>query len=226
MHRLTLVIGNKNYSSWSLRPWLLLRHFKQTFIEVRIPLCQDDTRTRLQQYSPSLRVPVLVHDTLTIWDSLAICEYASEHLLDGRGWPQGAAARAEARSLAAEMHAGFSTLRSKWPMNLRLLRPLPVAGDAALERDIARIDQIWRSCLEKSGGPWLFGDFGIVDAMYAPVALRFRSYQPQLSQGASTYMHTILANSSLQEWLRDAQAETEVIKEDEVGYLLGEPGWE
>jgi len=225
MHKLTLVIGNKNYSSWSLRPWLLLHHFGQTFLEVRIPLNQPDTRTRLQQYSPSLKVPVLIHDTLTVWDSLAICEYISEQLLDGRGWPQASAARAQARSYAAEMHAGFNTLRNKWPMNIRLQRKLPYEDDADLLRDIRRVEQIWSACLEKSGGPFLFGDFGIIDAMYAPVVLRFNTYQPALNESAQRYRQTILATPSLQQWMAAGLAEVEVIKEDEVGFLLGEPGW-
>lgn len=224
MHRLTLVIGNRNYSSWSLRPWLLLHHFGQTFMEIRIPLDRPDTRERLQQYSPTLKVPVLIHDTLTVWDSLAICEYVSEQLLEGRGWPQASAARAEARSLAAEMHSGFSALRNQWPMNIRLQRKLPVE-DAALSRDIRRIEQIWAGCLAQSGGPWLFGDFGIVDAMFAPVVLRFRSYQPPLAAAAGDYLQTVLANPSLQQWIAAACAETEVIKTDEVGFLAGEPGW-
>lgn len=224
MHKLTLVIGNKNYSTWSLRPWLLLRHFGQTFVEVRIPLCQPDTRIRLQKYSPSLRVPVLIHDQLTVWDSLAICEYVSEQLLDGRGWPQSAAERARARSLAAEMHSGFQALRSQWPMNIRLQRQLQ-ADDPALLRDLERIQQIWRECLDASGGPWLFGEFGIVDAMFAPVALRFHSYQPQLDASAKAYMRTVLGDPAVIEWMTAGKAEIEVIKEDEVGYLLGEPGW-
>jgi glutathione S-transferase len=222
--KLTLVIGNKNYSSWSLRPWLLLQHFGQTFIEVRIPLSQPDTRSRLQKYSPTMRVPVLLHDQLTVWDSLAICEYVSEQLLDGRGWPQATAARARARSLAAEMHAGFQALRGQWPMNCRLQRKLPV-DDPALARDLERIVQIWGECLAASGGPWLFGDFGIVDAMYAPVALRLHSYQPELNPPAVSYVRTVLAHPGIVEWMTAGRAEQEVVPEDEVGYLLGEPDW-
>lgn len=224
MHKLTLVIGNKNYSTWSLRPWLLLQHFRQTFIEIRIPLSQADTHVRLQKYSPTLRVPVLIHDQLTVWDSLAICEYVSEQLLDGRGWPRGTAERGRARSLAAEMHSGFQALRSQWPMNIRLQRKMPV-DDPALIRDLERIQQIWRECLEASGGPWLFGDFGIVDAMFMPVALRFYSYQPELDASASAYMLTVLNDSAVVEWMTAGKAEAEVIKEDEVAYLLGEPPW-
>lgn len=222
MH-LTLVLGNKNYSSWSLRPWLLLSHFSVPFEEIRIPLSRPDTQRRLQEYSPTLRVPVLVHDTLTVWDSLAICEYASEQVLKGRGWPWAVADRARARSLAAEMHAGFTALRGQWPMNVRLQRKL--VPDAAVARDIARIEQIWTECLEYSGGPWLFGEFGIVDAMFAPVVLRFHAYQPELGAAAAAYRDTMLAHPALRQWMEAGRAESEVIREDEVGYLLGEPGW-
>jgi glutathione S-transferase len=224
MSILTLVIGNKNYSSWSLRPWLLLRHTNLRFTEVRVPLSLPGTADALKAYSPSGKVPVLLDGTLTVWDSLAICEYVSEQYLNGRGWPQAVAARAQARSFAAEMHSGFQALRSAWPMNVRLQRKLPV--EAALRRDIERVSDIWSQCLEKSGGPWLFGDFGILDAMFAPVALRFHSYQPVLPAHAAAYVQTHIANPALQEWMAAGRIEKEVIKEDEVGYLLGEPGWD
>lgn len=223
MH-LTLVIGNKNYSSWSLRPWLLLRHNKVPFNEIRVPLSAPDTADLLRPHSPTLKVPVLKDESLTVWDSLAICEYVSEQYLDGKGWPQAAAARAQARSFAAEMHSSFQALRSAWPMNVKLQRKLPVEG--ALQRDVARVCEIWQSCLAKSGGPWLFGKFGIVDAMFAPVALRFHSYQPELPALAQAYMQTQVNNPALREWMEAGRAETEVIREDEVGYLMGEPGWD
>jgi glutathione S-transferase len=219
MSNLTLVIGNKNYSSWSLRAWILLRHYNVAFDEIRIPLATPDTVNLLRPHSPSLKVPVLKDGTLTVWDSLAICEYVSERYLDGRGWPQVVAARAQARSFAAEMHSGFQTLRSALPMNVRLQRKLVV--DAAAQRDIERISDIWESCLAKSGGPWLYGEFGIVDAMFAPVALRFHSYQPQLSAAAQAYVDTQVDNPALREWVEAARAETQVIKEYEQSYLLG-----
>lgn len=223
MSRLTLVIGNKNYSSWSLRAWLLLRHSGVPFDEVRVALSQPDTTENLRQHSPSLKVPVLKDGSLTVWDSLAICEYVSEQHLHGKGWPQAVASRAQARSFAAEMHSGFQALRSTWPMNIRLQRKLPL--DGALKRDVERVCDIWTQCLSKSGGPWLYGEFGIIDAMFAPVALRFHTYQPDLPAPAVAYMQTHLNNPALQEWMKAGRAEKEVIKEDEVGFLLGEPGW-
>ncbi|HEY0961045.1 MAG TPA: glutathione S-transferase family protein [Pseudomonadales bacterium] len=224
MAKLTLVIGNKNYSSWSLRPWLLLRHNNVVFDEIRIPLSAPNTADLLRPHSPTLKVPVLKADSLTIWDSLAICEYVSEQCLAGEGWPQDVAARARARSFAAEMHSGFQALRSAWPMNVKLRRKLPVQG--ALRRDIERVCDIWDGCLAKSGGPWLFGTFGIVDAMFAPVALRFHSYQPELPPRAQAYVQAHVDNPAMREWMDAGRAETEVIKDDEVGYLLGEPGWD
>lgn len=223
MGALTLVIGNKNYSSWSLRPWLLLRHMGVAFTEIRIPLDLPDTKARLKPLSPTGKVPVLHDGELVVWDTLAICEYVSEQYLNGKGWPEAAAARAQARSLAAEMHSGFQGLRSAWPMNTRLRRKL--LPDAAVSRDIERVSDLWTQCLEKSGGPWLFGEFSVVDAMFAPVALRFYSYQPILPSRAAAYVQTHLNNPALKEWMAAGAAETEVIKDDEVGYLLGEPGW-
>ncbi|MEY4640516.1 MAG: hypothetical protein RLZZ227_510 [Pseudomonadota bacterium] len=223
MGELTLVIGNKNYSSWSLRPWILLRHMAVPFAELRLPLFLPQSVERLKQYSPTGKVPALQDGSLAVWDSLAICEYISEQYLNARGWPQSVAERAQARSYAAEMHAGFQALRGAWPMNVRLLRKMPV--DGAVARDIERICDIWTACLNKSGGPWLFGEFGIVDAMFAPVALRFHSYQPELPELVASYVRTQLGTPAMQEWMSAATAEVEVIKEDEVGYLLGEPDW-
>lgn len=224
MAALTLVIGNKNYSSWSLRAWLLLRNMGLPFTEIRVPLSLPGTTDALKQHSPTCKVPVLKDGSLTVWDSLAICEYVSEQHLHGKGWPQAVAARAQARAFAAEMHSGFQGLRSNWPMNIRLQRKLPV--DGAVKRDIERVCEIWTQCLGKSGGPWLYGEFGIVDAMFAPVALRFHSYQPELPPLAAAYVQAHVNNPALKEWMAAGRAEKEVIKDDEVGYLLGEPGWD
>lgn len=223
MPEVQLVIGNKKYSSWSLRPWLLLQHFNIEFTEIRIPLNLQQTPQRLRELSPSGKVPVLIHQGMTIWDSLAICEYISEQLLDGRGWPLALKARYKARSIACEMHSGFGALRNQWPMNVALQRKLPRNPDLA--KDIARVESIWNECLS-SGGPWLCGDFSIADVMFAPVALRFYSYQPELSEGAAAYVKTVLAHPAIKSWMAAGAAESEIILEDEVGYLLGEPGWD
>jgi glutathione S-transferase len=222
MAEVQLVIGNKKYSSWSLRPWLLLRQSNIEFAEIRIALNMQQTPQRLRELSPTGKVPVLIHQGLKVWDSLAICEYISEQFLDGRGWPQSLKARYNARSMACEMHSGFGALRNQWPMNVALKRKMP--RNPELDKDIARVEVIWNECLQ-SGGPWLFGEFGIADAMFAPLALRFYSYQPELSEGAGAYITTVLAHPAVKEWMAAGAAETEVINEDEVGYLLGEPGW-
>jgi glutathione S-transferase len=224
MAALTLVIGNKNYSSWSLRPWLLMKHAGVEFTELRIALNMTDTPVLIKQHSPTKKVPVLVDGALTVWDSLAICEYVSEKFLAGRGWPADIVARARARSMAAEMHSGFNELRSQWPMNIREQRKMPL--NAGLQKDIARIEASWGDALQRSGGPFLFGEFSIADAMYAPVVLRFHSYLLDVLPLTETYMQTILALPALQDWTAAGSAEHEVIKEDEIGYLLDEPDWE
>ena len=217
MAQLTLAVGNKNYSSWSLRAWLALTHLGVEFAEVVIPLDQEDSNEHIDRYGPSGRVPVLRARELTVWDSLAICEYAAE--LTGRGWPRAMEARALARSVAAEMHSGFPTLRALWPMNARA-RNRRTAMTAALAADVERIDEIWNDCRRRfgTGGPWLFGaDYSIADAMYAPVVLRFNTYGARVSDTARWYMATVLEDGALQEWLRAARAEPWTIAADEVG---------
>ncbi len=216
MEPLTLVIGNKNYSSWSLRAWLLLKHAGLRFDEILIPLDRPETREQIDRHSPSGRVPVLRHGELRVWDSLAICEYAAE--LTGKGWPQERAARAVARAVCAEMHGGFTTLRSLWPMNARA-RNRRTAVTAALEADVERIDQIWNDCRGRFGGgrPWLFGEYTVADAMYAPVVLRFNTYGARISQTARWYMASVLEDGALQEWLQAAKLEPWTIAADEAG---------
>ena len=217
MAQLTLAVGNKNYSSWSLRAWLALKHLGVEFTEVVIPLDQPGTHEQIDRYGPSGRLPALRAGELSVWDSLAICEYAAE--LTGRGWPRATEARALARSIAAEMHAGFPNLRALWPMNARA-RNRRTAMTAALAADIERIDEIWNDCRHRfgSGGPWLFGpDYSIADAMYAPVVLRFNTYGARVSDTARWYMASVLEDAALQEWLRAARAEPWTIAADEVG---------
>ena len=216
MASLTLVIGNKNYSPWSLRPWLFMKHAGVEFQEILVPLDTPETREQLERYGPSGRVPVLRQGTLCVWDSLAICEYIAE--LSGRGWPQAREARAVARSVCAEMHSGFTTLRSLWPMNARA-RNRRTAVTGALAADIERIDEIWNDCRSRfgSGGPWLFGDYSVADAMYAPAVLRFNTYGAHISQTARWYMASVLEDAALQEWLQGARQEPWTIAADEVG---------
>ena len=216
MAALTLIIGNKNYSSWSLRPWLLMKHVNLEFQELLIPLDTPDTREQIDRYAPSGRVPVLRQGPLCVWDSLAICEYAAE--LSGSGWPRDREARAVARAVCAEVHSGFPTLRSLWPMNARA-RNRRTAVTAALEADIERIDVLWNDCRGRfgGGGPWLFGEYSVADAMYAPVVLRFNTYGARISQTARWYMAAVLEDAPLQEWLQAAKQEPWTIAADEVG---------
>jgi glutathione S-transferase len=216
MAPLTLIIGNRNYSSWSLRAWLLLKHLGLPFREIVIQLDGPDTREQLEAASPSARVPVLHAGALRVWDSLAICEYAVE--LAGRGWPAASEARALARSVSAEMHSGFPVLRAAWPMNARA-RNRRTAMTPALEADIERIDEIWNDCRRRhgAGGPWLFGEYSVADAMYAPVVLRFNTYGAPVSEAARWYMASALEDPPLQEWVSAAQHETWTIRSDEVG---------
>jgi glutathione S-transferase len=217
MSSLTLVIGTRNYSAWSLRPWMLLRHLGLEFTEHAVPLDTPEFESEIGRYTPTRRVPVLLHGDLTVWDSIAICEYASE-LAGGRGWPQDAALRAEARALSAEMHAGFGALRNACPMNARATGRR-VAMTAAIVADLRRIDAIWSGCRRDHGelGPWLFGGFSVADAMYAPVALRVRTYGLPLSSLAARYHDTMLADPHLREWIDASERETQVIPHDEAG---------
>lgn len=217
MSELTLVIGNRNYSSWSLRPWVLLKHLGLEFREELIRLDTPTTRDEIEKYSPSGRVPVLLDGGLCVWESLAICEYVAE-LGGRRGWPHEPRARAVARSVCAEMHAGFVNLRMEWPMNARARHRRTVLTPG-LEADIDRVDEIWNDCRRRFGaaGPWLFGDYSIADAMYAPVVLRFNTYGAQVSETARWYMATVLEDSILQSWLAAAKAEPWTIEGSEVG---------
>jgi glutathione S-transferase len=218
MAPLTLVIGNKNYSSWSLRAWLLMKHVGVAFDEIVIALDTAGSHDEIDRCSPSGRLPVLLHGELRVWDSLAICEYVAE--LTGKGWPQAREARAVARSVSAEMHSGFTNLRTLWPMNARA-RNRRTAVMPGLEADIERIDEIWNDCRRRfgagGGGPWLFGQYTVADAMYAPVVLRFKTYGARISEAARWYMASVLEDGALQEWLQAAIQEPWTIAVDEVG---------
>lgn len=212
-----LLIGNKNYSSWSLRAWLFLRRNRVAFREERIALFTDDWRRRISDLSPSGRVPVLRDGDVRVWDSLAICEYVTER--DGLpGWPRDWTARGAARSIVAEMHSGFMALRSQMPMNCRA-EGRRVAADETAQRDIRRVQAIWSECRARfgAGGPWLFGEFGIADAFYAPVASRFMTYGVALDAVAAAYRDTVLQSGEYLEWAAASRAEPEVVEEDEAG---------
>ena len=213
----TLVIGNKNYSSWSLRPWLLLRHFGVSFDEVRLPLDTPEFREQVGRWSPSRRVPVLHDGELAIWDSLAICEYANERWLAGEGWPADDAARAIARSASAEMHSGFTALRAQLPMNIRR-QPRAKHWNAEADHDIARVQGLWRELRARfgEGGSFLCGRFSIVDAMYAPVCVRFRGYGVECDDTARAYLDAIFALPAMKEWEAAGLAETERVGADEA----------
>lgn len=212
-----LVIGNKNYSTWSLRPWLLLSAFNIDFEEELESLQTEGRKARLGKHSPTSKVPVLIDNHMNIWDSLAICEYVSEKYLDGKGWPKRMDMRAEARVLCAEMHSGFTALRNELPMNCRATRKIELSSSA--KENIARIDAIWSEYTQKYShvGSWLFGKFSIADCFYAPVALRFLTYGVSLSAPAQKYATLLLEQKNVIQWVKAGKQELEVIEEDEAG---------
>ena len=217
MTDLVIVIGNKNYSSWSLRAWFFLRHTGVPFREIRIGLDEPDTRARILAHSPTGRVPALIDGALTVWDSLAICEYLAEKFPQAKGWPDDRTARATARSISSEMHSGFQALRNELPMNIRAKRR--VEPSAAARADIARVTSIWESCRERyaQDGPFLFGRFSVADAMYAPVAFRFATYGVPLDGAAAAYAEALRGHPAAVEWATAGRAETEIVPSDEAG---------
>jgi glutathione S-transferase len=215
---LKLVIGNKNYSSWSMRPWLALRANNIAFEEIFIPLYTGDAdKERILGFTHSGKVPALIDGDVTIWDSLSIIEYVAERFPDAGLWPEDRASRAHARSISAEMHSGFAALRNECGMNLH--RPV---GAIALSPDaranVARIQQIWSECHERYGklGPFLFGTFGAADAMFAPVVHRFRTFAIEVAPEARPYMDAMMSLPAFQEWTRAGLAETLIIERFET----------
>jgi glutathione S-transferase len=216
---LKLAIGNKNYSSWSMRPWVLLRHFGIAFQEemLRFDGFGPDSsfKQAVGRLSPVAKVPVLVHGDLVVWDTLAIAEYlaeyAAEHFPEHALWPRNQAARARARSMCAEMHSGFSALRNACPMNIEAklheVGARVLAEQAAVATDLARLVAMWREALAASGGPFLFGGFGIVDAYFAPVASRLLSYGLLLPADVEAYVERLWASPGVAAWVQDALAE-------------------
>jgi len=211
----TLVIGNKNYSSWSLRPWLWIRHIGLEFDEVAVSLFTESMSDQLDPYFSNNKVPVLLHGDLEIWDSLAILEYLVS-LQHGQGLPDDLKARAIARSLCAEMHSSFISLRNELPMNCRR-EPAPLLLSDACIADIDRIQSLWQYAgkYSEGDGPWLFGSFGIADAMFAPVALRFNRYRVSLGKPASAYVDRLLDHPAMIEWVAAGRVETMIIAEEE-----------
>ena len=224
MPEFTIILGNKAYSSWSLRGWLLLKLTGASFDEVVIPLDRPETKTAIRAYNPSGRVPALVAEGHRVWDTLAIAEYLHEEFPQAGLWPRNRAARALARSIAAEMHAGFATLRARLPMDLKRA-PLAAGGgsapgggsasDRALAGEIGRIQAIWADCRGRFGGAgdFLFGRFCAADAFYAPVATRFVTYGVALEGAAADYRDALMAWPDLAAWIVAAQAEPWVIEE-------------
>lgn len=202
----TLIIGDKSFSSWSMRPWLALREANIPFHEIKITLDTADTGEQLRKNSPSSKVPVLVHAPGRVWDSLAICEFIAEE--SPRLWPRERYARAQARSMVAEMHSGFPALRQELSMDLRI-RIKKTHMTPAARSDIRRVATIWNECLGENGGPYLFGDaFTIADAFFTPVDMRFHSYGIEIKEDLVTgYLECIQKNKHVQEWIRDAEQE-------------------
>jgi glutathione S-transferase len=214
---LHLVIGNKNYSSWSLRPWLAMKVAGIPFDETVISLEAKDFKARVIGLSGAGRVPVLLDGDVRVWESLAILEYLAEKFPAAGLWPKDVRARAEARSIASEMHAGFVPLRQQLPMNVS--RPIKQRSiDEAATKDMARIDAIWSECLARSGGPFLFGAFGAADAMYAPVVWRFHTYAVTVSEAARAYMRAVMALPACIAWREAARREPWVLPHDEVDW--------
>jgi glutathione S-transferase len=215
---LKLVIGNKNYSSWSMRPWLALRANNIIFDEIFIPLYTgEEDKKRILAFTGSGKVPILVDGDVTIWDSLAIIEYLAERFPNASLWPEDRARRAHARSISAEMHSGFPALRKECGMNLhRPVGAVELSADA--RADIARVQQIWIECRERHGklGRFLFGNFGAADAMFAPVVHRFRTYAIAVAPEVQAYMETMMELPAFQEWTRAALAETILIEKFET----------
>ena len=212
-----LIIGNKNYSSWSLRGWLALKAFDIPFEEIKLNLFSDEFYAELAKHSPVGKVPVLVDGDLSVWDSLAICEYINETYLDGKGWPEDKHNRAVARSIVADMHSGLFGIRNEMPMNCRAKRRVELSDNA--KKEVANLDNIWSGLLAKNAqsGPYLFGKFSLADVFFAPVIFRFSTYGITLSDTASAYHKTMLAHPEMQAWMEDAKAETDIVSADEAG---------
>ena len=217
--KLRLVVGNKNYSSWSMRPWVLARQFQIPFEEVQLKFDESNgglTVPGIESYSAARKVPVLMVDEQPVWDSLAICETLAELFPEKHLWPADARARREARSVCAEMHSGFQGVRGAMPMNIRSRHP-GKGLNARSQKDIERIVALWTASREKHGkaGPYLFGAFSVADAFYAPVVMRFQTYAVEVPAVARAYCEAVRNAAAVREWCEGALRETEFVAEDE-----------
>ncbi|GLS24854.1 glutathione S-transferase family protein [Marinibactrum halimedae] len=212
-----LVIGNKNYSTWSLRPWLLLKAHQVSFEEKQVSLEQEELSEALSEFSGSAKVPVLFDGTRCVWDSLAICEYINDNIINGKGWPEDSTAKAFARCATAEMHSSFQHLRNEAPMNIRAKRRLALSTGA--QKDLSRIDELWQEGRAQfhTEGEFLCGPYSIADCFYTPVAYRIKTYGFKLSSVSQTYCEALLAHPAAQAWACDALLETEIVEQDEAG---------
>lgn len=214
---LTLYIGNKNYSSWSFRPWIGMKATGIAFEEVLIPLYEPGSAEKIRANSPAGKVPILIDGAVSVWESLPILEYLAEKFPDKKLWPTDPAARAHARSVSGEMHSSFQAMRKECPMNMwRPVIKRALGEDAA--RQVARIDAIWSDCLSRYGGPFLFGAFGAADAMYAPVVSRFHTYALPASTASQGYMKSVMALTAFREWHAAGIKEPWVIPHDELDW--------
>jgi len=217
MSDMTLIIGNRNYSSWSLRPWIFMKHYHIEFDEKRIALFTETTDEELAEYNSDFKVPVLKDGDQIIWDSLAILEYVSEKYLESGGWPKDVDARAMARSVSCEMHSSFFNVRNEMPMNCRKsFHDIKLSPEAS--REVERIIFLWDLCRNRygEGGEWLFGRYSIADAMFAPIALRFKGYNIALDGTALRYVESVLHHPDIIDWIEAGKIEKEVIGEDEI----------
>lgn len=220
---LHLVIANKLYSSWSLRPWMVLHAFDIPFTETVVPLKQPETKARIAAFTPSGKVPVLIDGDLAIWESLAIIEYLAETMVEKPIWPRNPEARAHARAISNEMHSGFLALRQTCPMNLSKRFKTPALSEDVIA-NVARIEEIWREtrATHARTGPYLYGDFTAADAMYAPVVTRLDTYQIPVAAETRAYMEAILAHPSFLQWKSDALKEPWTLTEYELGHTAVE----
>ncbi|MFC5078007.1 Stringent starvation protein A [Vibrio thalassae] len=213
-----LYIGNQNYSSWSLRAWLIFEQYQLEVEVEKLKLFSPEFYHTLNALTPTAKVPTLVDDETTVWESLAILEYINEQYLNNHCWPQDSTEKAKARAVSCEMHSGFLALRNELPMNCRATRHVTLSPEAL--KDIERIDILWSEQMLENDGQWLFGDWSIADAMFAPVALRFQTYGIQLSELAQQYQQRVLNSSAIKAWLIQASHEQDIIVEDEAGVEL------